>query len=384
MSASTEIAGPSAATAGGFAQSFAWGLRALVAKELRLRSRGWRSVTMLTTYLLVLAAGFAGFLALAGRSALGSSPWLGLQLFSTLALGAVLLLAFIPASLTAGAISGERERRTLDLMLVTRASTLGLVAGKLAGSVLYVLFLLVASLPAFALVYLFGGVPPVYIMLVLAVGGATAVVHASVGLVLSALLRRTVVASVAAYLVVIALAFGLPLAGTLGPAGGSDTEEARAAGAMSVIGFAGSVGWTAYASGPGEVLARPDGPPPAYTYASPLVALSSVLPTARLGTGIGWGGGVGRMSFGVSWVDVALRLVVGGRQPVGSPDEKLLRAVYLEQDRTTGELGTREVWAPWVYYVAGSLAVAPLAVLLAAAVVTPRRLSWRMGWRRRG
>ncbi len=186
------------------------GLRGLLSKETRSRSRGWRPVWLLTGYLGMLTLAVSGFLALMGAVGGVVSPMMGTQLFSALAMGAVMLLAFITPALTVGAVSGERERRTLELLLVTRASTLGLAAGKLAGSLFYVLFLLAASLPAFALVYLFGGVPTIYVVMVLAVAVVTALAHASLGLLLSALLRRTIVASVVAYLLVLFVVFGLP------------------------------------------------------------------------------------------------------------------------------------------------------------------------------
>lgn len=365
---------PRTAVRNRFSQGFSWGLRALVSKELRGRSRGWRPVAVLTGYLLALAAGVAGFLGLAEQSTIGASPWLGLQLFSLLAFAAVLLLAFIPVSLTAGAISGERERRTLDLMLVTRASAVGLAAGKLVGSVLYVLFLLTASLPAFALVYLFGGVPARHIVLVLAVAGATALAHAALGLLLSAVLRRTIVASVAAYILVLGLLFGLPFAATLLRAGEQDSMEGRV---FAVTGMTSS-GWRAF-SGRSDVFAGSGGPPPAFAYASPLVALSSVLPAGTSSSAMSWAGGNMGGAFAVTAIlfDVGFGLFAGGSQPVGPPGENLVRAVYVEQDPTTGQLEPKEVWAPWVYYVAGSLVVAPLAVLFAAAFLAPQR------WRRR-
>lgn len=243
----------------GFLRGFSCGVRALVAKELRGRSRGGRSVAMLTGYLLALAAGVAGFLALAERSAIGASPWLGLRLFSTLAFAAVLLLAFIPVSVTASAISGERERRTLDLMLVTRASAVGIAAGKLVGSVLYMLFLLIASLPALSLVYLFGGVPARHIVLVLTVAAATALAHASLGLVLSVLLRRTIVATVIAYIIVLGLLFGVPFAATLARGNGDLTDPQ----VISLIGA--RSGWTAFgATGVNIGRETAGGPPPAF------------------------------------------------------------------------------------------------------------------------
>src|SRR5207253_1460100 len=127
---------------------------------------------------------------------------LGQLLFGALAAGSVLLVAFIAPALTAGALSGERERRTLDLLLVTRASPLGLAAGKLAGAMLWVIYLLMASLPALGIVYLFGGVPLMTVVASLVVTIATALGYSALGLLLSAVFRRTVVATV--------LAFGWP------------------------------------------------------------------------------------------------------------------------------------------------------------------------------
>lgn len=337
-----------------FAQGFSWGLRGLVAKEVRSRVRGWRSVAILTSYLLALAVGIAGFLVLADRSGLAASPWLGLQLFSALALGAVLLLAFITPSLTANAVSGERERRTLDLMLVTRSSTLGLISGKLAGSLLYVLFLLTASLPAFALVYAFGGIPLQYLLVALAVLAATAVAHASIGLILSTLVRRSIVASVVGYLVVIVVVFGLPFVATVGEVtgGGPGENMAYAMGG----GYASYPGY--YEPGYGGA---PVGPPPVYSYASPLVAMSSALP-------------VSQVDSGTAVLNELLRLVAGGRSPVHATGDSMFRTTYaLPADPATGEPQTTEIWAPWVYYVTGSLVLAPISVLLSAAMLTPRK-----------
>src|SRR5512133_3836877 len=234
------------------------GLRSLVGKEMRSRSRGWRPVLILTGYLGLLTISVAGFLGLVGKVGGVISPTIGTQLFSALAMGSVLLLAFITPALTVGAVSGERERRTLDLLLVTRSSPLGLAAGKLAGSLLYVVYLLAASLPAFALVYLFGGVPALYLGMVLAVAVMTALAHASLGLFLSALLRRTIVASVVAYLLVLFMVFGLPFVSAVAMV----SQQAR----MGVQQFG--------------------GPPPAFMYASPRTSLTSVLPGGSPAMGV--------------------------------------------------------------------------------------------------
>lgn len=325
------------------------GLRGLVAKELRSRGRGWRPVALLTAYLGALALAVAGFLALTGQSGGTIQPTTGLTLFSTLSTGAVLLLALITPALTTGAISGERERRTFDLLLVTRASALGLVAGKLLGALAYILFLLAAALPAFAVVYLFGGVPPLYLGMTLAVAAVTAVSFAALGLLLSAIFRRTLLATVVAYLIVFILTFGLPVVGTL--------------------------------SG----LGRSPGVPPWYANLSPLTALGSVLPNGASGPIVG-----GTAPAAVPPTGVYPTSVYYSKTGVGplTPTESgsLTRTVYvLGVDPVTGQTRMVTTWAPWVYHFLLSGVLALLCLLWAALAVAPVK-PWqavRLRWRRR-
>ena len=70
-----------------------------------------------------------------------------------------LTLAMLAAALTgAVAVSTEKDRRTLELLLVSRLTDRELVLGKLAASLVRVLLLLLAAVPMFAIAALFGGV----------------------------------------------------------------------------------------------------------------------------------------------------------------------------------------------------------------------------------
>lgn len=323
------------------------GVRGLVGKELRSRNRGWRPPALLTSYLLGLGIAVVGFLYVAEEATVVIVPTIGAQLFSALSVGAVVLIAFITPALTAGALSGERERRTLDLLLVTRASTLGLVAGKLLGSLLYVMFLLTASLPAFALVYLYGGVLPHYLALVFVVAAATALTHATLGLLLSALFRRTLVALVLSYLIVLALVLGAPIA----------------AGAVAIArqggpGFGGP-GPPQYSPGVARL--------PAYLYVSPLVALASTLPAGTPGLDL-----VGLMMAG--FVD---RGAVQ-RPPNIPPTYRVYVGSY---DPTLGRPALLIDWAPWVYHLGATLAFAAFGTLGSALALMPVK-PWHV-WRAR-
>ena len=70
-----------------------------------------------------------------------------------------LALAMLAAALTSAvAVSSEKDRRTLELLLISRLSDFELVIGKLAASLVRVSLLLFSALPIFAIAALFGGV----------------------------------------------------------------------------------------------------------------------------------------------------------------------------------------------------------------------------------
>ena len=299
------------------------GMRGLVVKEMRTRSRGWRSMWVLTGYLALLSGAVAVYLAIM-LSATGTYPAAsGLIMFYALAFGSVLLLSFITPALTTGAVSGERERRTLELLLVTRASALGLACGKLAGSLLYVVFLLVASLPAFALVWLFGGIQLRYLLMVVGVALVTAVSYAALGMVYSALLRRTALATVASYLTVLVLLAGLPLGWMVG----------------SMIG-----------ASQGRVMS----PPGFMVGVSPLASLFSILASSDTFAGPG-----------------------GTAEPV-----PITHVVYSMYDPGTSRQERFVRLAPWVYHFSFSAVLTVVSLLLTAASISPIKPWKRLRWQR--
>ncbi|OTA40184.1 MAG: hypothetical protein A6D92_21950, partial [Symbiobacterium thermophilum] len=117
--------------------------------------------------------------------------------------------------LSAGAIAGERERQTLDLLLVTRLTPAQVVVGKLLAATGFALLLMFASLPVFGLIFLFGGFSLYRLGLSALVYVVTVLLLGSVSLYFSALYRRTQTAVVAAYGVVTTWILLSPLFGAL-------------------------------------------------------------------------------------------------------------------------------------------------------------------------
>lgn len=188
----------------------------IVAKEYRSRMRTWKSPLAMMVYILLIGGlGFAVFslMAHSNSSITGGSNY-GQFLFSFLVGFQVTLLAFITPALTAGAISSERERQTLDLLFVTRISPFSIIWGKLLASMSFVVLLLILSIPIFSLVFLFGGIELDQVVYAFLVTLVTALTFGVMGILFSTWLRRSLVATVVSYvaafvLVVGTLAYGL-------------------------------------------------------------------------------------------------------------------------------------------------------------------------------
>ncbi|HEX4898401.1 MAG TPA: ABC transporter permease subunit, partial [Candidatus Limnocylindrales bacterium] len=131
------------------------GITAIGVKELRGRMRGKRAFVSVTVYTLIVA----GFAWMVGRilvesaqnqfqfdptyqsASIGRGIFMALMILQTL-----MILVLAPAS-TAGTISSEREKQTLDLLAVTPISSVAIVVGKLLSALTWVFVLILASIP---------------------------------------------------------------------------------------------------------------------------------------------------------------------------------------------------------------------------------------------
>jgi ABC-2 type transport system permease protein len=134
----------------------------VVHKELRGRMRGRRAFVILTGYLLALSC-ITSLVYLAYASAAQQPYGPDSYLIGKVVFGGVLglqllLVIFITPAFTAGAISGERERQTYDLLRTTLLPARALVSGKLISALAYVVLLILAAIPLESIAFLLGGV----------------------------------------------------------------------------------------------------------------------------------------------------------------------------------------------------------------------------------
>ncbi len=183
-------------------------------KELRGRMRGARAFVVLSIYLLLMS-GFAllMYLVFSAGSGIGSSVAgeIGRSLFITVVGIELLLILFIAPSLTSGAITGERERQTFDLLRTTLLNAPTFVMGKLESALAYLLLLLLAAIPLQSLAFLFGGVSEGEILLAFVILVVTALALGAVGIYFSTAVERTITANLRAYLLVLAVMFIIPV-----------------------------------------------------------------------------------------------------------------------------------------------------------------------------
>lgn len=114
----------------------------------------------------------------------------------------LMMVSFILPAITSGLISSEQERQTLPLLLTTTLSSSQIIFGKWFSSISFMLLLYVSTLPIYAVIYNFGGISLEHIVRVCLHLLVSMFFVGSVGIFFSTLVKRTVIATVLSYLVV--------------------------------------------------------------------------------------------------------------------------------------------------------------------------------------
>lgn len=179
-------------------------------KEIKVKMRSWKAAGIIGGYLLILAA-VALFITYANNNEMYSTtinPRFSIGAYTGIAVVQFILILFIAPALTAGAISGERERQTLDLLLCTKLAPRSIILGKLLSSMSHVLILIIASIPMFSIVFLYGGISVLELAQLFAFYIATAIMAGSIGIFFSTYVKKTIAATVLTYALGIIMCFG--------------------------------------------------------------------------------------------------------------------------------------------------------------------------------
>lgn len=183
----------------------------MINKELRQRLRERRSWLLPTLYLLILSGtvSFAYYMTtdaeMRGGQREVQGADIGLAIFLTVVFTQIIALLLMAPVFSAGSITIEKEQRTLAGLLTSLLGVTQIWWGKFVTALLYLLLLLLSTLPMLALSFAFGGVEP--LQLVRATGSTVLVLAAicCVGLWCSAMFRRSIHSTAACYGIVLVL-----------------------------------------------------------------------------------------------------------------------------------------------------------------------------------
>jgi ABC-type transport system involved in multi-copper enzyme maturation permease subunit len=346
----------------------AGGLSAVGVKELRGRMRGRRAFVVLTLYLILLSV-FAWmyelileqrYSASSGGSAAYASAAIGQELFAGLMMVVTLLVVLLAPAFTAGAISLEREKQTLDLLVTTPISSVAIVVGKLLSALTYVFILIAASVPLTAVVFVFGGVAPDDVIRGYIVLFATAFGLGAFGLFCSSLVKRTQAATVITVFGVMAMTLG----------------------SVFVLLFWGAMTQPRFGESSGGIGPIKGRPPEVIAYLNPFVAQADVICGTQtsyerwctyLSTLLNGNSGV--VVFGSEPPPVpAMDLTVAGGGPAVDAGFAPNDVIAVQQFGVSRN-------AFWPRSVAAWLVLSVILIFLSVQLVTPTR-RWRF-WRRR-
>ncbi|MBQ9765562.1 MAG: ABC transporter permease subunit [Lachnospiraceae bacterium] len=177
-------------------------------KEISIDARAARvfSLILIFNCILAIVTFVLFFTSLNGVSSMNALNYSGLvdmyTLMAYIEFGIVFLV--IP-SITAGSITGERERKTLDIMLVGSRHSWMVVWGKFKACIQLMLVVLFSSVPILSIVFVYGGIRLLNIVHLIFIITLAGVYMGSVGIFCSSVCKKTTSAIILAYSAVLIL-----------------------------------------------------------------------------------------------------------------------------------------------------------------------------------
>lgn len=183
----------------------------VLTRELLVNLRSARAFGLQFTYVVFLGVVvyFAWPIARGGVARV--SPEVAQRLFDLFFLGQFFLVALVAPTFAAGSITGEKERKTYEMLLASPLEPGTILVGKLLSSLTYLVLLIISTLPLMILCFLLGGIllseiVRAYLILILAAG-----TFGLISLACSSFFNRTSSALVVSYLVILPLALACVL-----------------------------------------------------------------------------------------------------------------------------------------------------------------------------
>jgi ABC-2 type transport system permease protein len=182
----------------------------MVGKELRQRMREKRGWILPSLYLLALGGvvALAYYIIVSEAQQVGSElqgAAIGVPIFIAVTYTQLSLLLLLAPVFSAGLVTIEKEQRTLAGLLTSLLTTWQIWWGKFTASLLFLMLLLVSSLPVLSLTFAFGGISPRQVGVVALTSLLVFAVTCAIGLYCSSFFRRSIHATAVTYGILVAM-----------------------------------------------------------------------------------------------------------------------------------------------------------------------------------
>lgn len=124
---------------------------------------------------------------------------LGMQMF---------IMTFTVPIITASAITGEKERQTFDLLIITKTSMHDIIVGKLLSSLMIIAIMVALSLPIYAVIFYYGGVSVIQFIFNIIYLMSYVAMIGSLGILFSTIMKKSTAASTATISFIFATVIG--------------------------------------------------------------------------------------------------------------------------------------------------------------------------------
>jgi len=177
-------------------------------RELLVNLRMTRAFVLLLVYVGLL--GTVVYVAWPSQQKIDIGSGEAKNLVNLFFIGQYILMSLMAPSFAAGTVTGEKERRTYEMLLASPMRPGAIVMGKLLASLCHLAVLVFASLPIVMLCLPLGGVSPYEVLGTYVAMAASVVAFGMICVSASSYFTRTIAALVVSYLIILPLAlFGI-------------------------------------------------------------------------------------------------------------------------------------------------------------------------------
>ncbi len=188
----------------------------IIRKDLKVISRSMKFSWGLFAYEAVLAIVFIFTLAIFNVSYSYSGVRSNIDIYSgyvyffpVVGIAELMIIALIVPIITASSISGERERKTMDVLMTTTITPVNIILGKIGSAVVRVMTFVIASVPLLSLSFMVGGLSWLTLLEYVIMAFFLACFTGSIGILASSICKKSITAIILSYVIYLGV-YGFP------------------------------------------------------------------------------------------------------------------------------------------------------------------------------